>query len=228
MNYPNKSTDAHGAALATPIAQEIRRELLNCEPEAIPDERLVLMAQSGELEAFRALILRYERLVYGLARRITQDSSDADDVLQNVFFSVFRHLRDFEGKARFQTWLTRITINESILWLRRGQRRKALSLSGPEDPREPVPEIPSREESPERLHARTELRSILLGAISSLPRDYRIVFRLRTIDELSTEETARLLNMKKSAVKTRLLRARLLLRGKHAAWERTARKGESD
>ncbi len=175
---------------------------------------LVAAAKQGDGSAFTELVRRYERKIFRLAQNITQNREDAEDAMQEAFLKAYTHLDKFQGDSRFYTWLVRITVNEALMKLRK-RRPGEFSLDEPvetesEDlrPREVADWGPS----PEQRFARSQLNEILTGAIEKLDPDFRIVFVLRDIEELSTEETARLLGLSVPAVKSRLLRARLRLR----------------
>lgn len=177
---------------------------------------LVQKAKAGDVEAFSELIERYERKIFRLARNITQNQEDAEDVLQDVFLKAFTHLTGFEGNSKFYTWLVRIAVNESLMKLRKRKADKEVSLDEPVDTgeEEVVREVAVWENTPEQRFSQTEIRGILDRSIAELEPIYRTVFQLRDVDELSTEETAEALDLSIPAVKSRLLRARLQLREK--------------
>jgi RNA polymerase sigma-70 factor (ECF subfamily) len=177
---------------------------------------LVMQAQSGDVRAFSQLVNQYERKIFRLARHITQSQEDAEDVLQETFLKAYEHLPDFQRQSKFYTWLVRIGVNESLMKLRKRKLGKTVSLDQQIDTGEETiaREIAVWDENPEERYSREELRKILEEAVESLPPIFRTVFVLRDIDELSTEETANVLNISISAVKSRLLRARLQLRDK--------------
>ena len=184
-------------------------------PAAAPDDEAVLVAaaRQGNLEAFEELVRRYESRIFRLAYNITQNREDAEDVTQEAFLKGFEHLPEFHGDSRFYTWLVRIAVNEALMKLRR-RRPNELPLDEmieTEDdliPREIVDWGPT----PDQRYEQAELQRILADAIARLEPPYRVVFQLRDIEELPTEETARLLGLSVPAVKSRLLRARLKLR----------------
>ncbi|MHB8540266.1 MAG: sigma-70 family RNA polymerase sigma factor [Candidatus Acidiferrales bacterium] len=175
----------------------------------------VAAAKAGDVAAFEELVNRYERKIFRLAQHITQNTEDAQDVSQEAFLKAFEHLSDFQGNSRFYTWLVRIAVNQALMKLRK-RRTKDVSLD--EDietddnfmPRE----IEDWGPSPEQHFAQDELAGILSRVIGELDPAFRLVFQLRDIDELSTEETAEALGLSVPAVKSRLLRARLKLREK--------------
>jgi RNA polymerase sigma-70 factor (ECF subfamily) len=177
---------------------------------------LVAQAQGGGVEAFTELVIRYEGNIYRLARHITQNPEDAEDVLQETFLKAYEHLADFQGHSKFYTWLVRIAVNQSLMKLRKRKSDASVSLDDPYDTGEEsmVREIAVWEPNPEQTYSQEEVRAILSKAVESLPPSFRAVFALRDIEELSTEETAVALNLSIPAVKSRLLRARLRLREK--------------
>jgi RNA polymerase sigma-70 factor, ECF subfamily len=178
---------------------------------------LVQQAKAGSLEAFTELVNRYDSKILRLAKHITQNQEDAEDVLQEAFLKAFTHLDRFEGGSRFYTWLVRIAVNESLMKLRKRRTGKEVSLdepveSGDGDVQNLVREIAVWDDTPEKRYSQAEIRGILDGAVESLEPIYRTVFVLRDVEELSTEETAEALDLTVPAVKSRLLRARLQLR----------------
>jgi RNA polymerase sigma-70 factor (ECF subfamily) len=179
------------------------------------ESALVDRAQRGDLEAFESLVNRYERKIFRLAQNITQNKEDAEDVMQEAFVKAYQHLPDFQRNSRFYTWLVRIAVNQALMKLRK-RRPNVVSLDQElETQDDSVPrDVKDWGPSPEQRFEQTELRGILDAAIAELDPNYRIVFQLRDIEELSTEETADALDISVPAVKSRLLRARLRLRQK--------------
>ena len=181
------------------------------------EAQLVQQARDGDLEAFTQLVNRYDSKILRLAKHITQNQEDAEDVLQEAFLKAFTHLDRFEGGSRFYTWLVRIAVNESLMKLRKRRNGKMVSLDEPVetgDDQSLVREIAVWDDTPESRYTQTEMKTILDQAIESLEPIYRTVFVLRDVEELSTEETAEALDLTIPAVKSRLLRARLQLREK--------------
>jgi RNA polymerase sigma-70 factor (ECF subfamily) len=185
------------------------------QPHALPSQVvkedepvLVAAAKAGDISAFETLVGRYERKIFRLTQNITQNREDAEDAMQEAFLKAFEHLQEFQGNSRFYTWLVRIAVNQALMKLR---KRRPNQVSLDED-------IDTGEEdwgpSPEDRYEQRELGGILEGVISELEPSFRIVFQLRDIEELSTEETAEALGLSVPAVKSRLLRARLKLRQK--------------
>lgn len=177
---------------------------------------LVEKARAGDRDAFAALVSHYERKVYRLAKHITQNEEDAEDVLQEAFLKAYEHLDGFKGDSKFYTWIVRIAVNESLMKLRKRKSDRSVPLDEPLDTGEDtlVREIAVWDEDPEQQYSREELGRILDEAVQSLRPAFRTVFVLRDIEELSTEETAEALGISVPAVKSRLLRARLQLREK--------------
>jgi RNA polymerase sigma-70 factor (ECF subfamily) len=177
---------------------------------------LVDRARQGDPEAFSSLVTRYERRIYRMARQITQNDEDAEDVLQDTFLKAYEHLKSFQGQSKFYTWLTRIAVNESLMKLRKRKSDRTVSLDDNIETEEEsiVREIAVWDGTPEDRYGQDELRAILDDAIRSLKPIFRTVFVLRDVEELSTEETAEMLGLSIAAVKSRLLRARLQLREK--------------
>lgn len=184
------------------------------QPAYSDEGALIARARAGDTAAFTQLVERYERKIYRLARHITQNDEDAEDVLQDSFLKAFQHLKDFQEQSRFYTWLVRIAVNESLMRLRKRKPGRFVSLDEEIDTGEETVarEIAVWDDNPEQRYSQQELREILMQAVDSLSPIFRTVFILRDIDELSTEETARALNISVPAVKSRLLRARLELR----------------
>jgi RNA polymerase sigma-70 factor, ECF subfamily len=177
---------------------------------------LVSRAKSGDMSAFSELVRHYDRRVFRMAKQITQNDDDAEDVLQETFLKAYTHLDDFQGNSKFYTWLVRIAVNEALMKLRKRRSDRTVPLDEPIDTGEDevVREIAVWDENPEQQYSRDELGTILDEAVQSLKPAYRTVFILRDIEEMSIEETAEALNLSISAVKSRLLRARLQLREK--------------
>jgi len=176
---------------------------------------LVAAAKAGDLSAFETLVSRYERKIFRLTQNITQNREDAEDAMQEAFLKAFEHLGEFEGNSRFYTWLVRIAVNQALMKLRR-RRPNVVSLDDEIDTGEDMMprDVEDWGPSPIERYEQTELSGILSRVISELDPPFRIVFQLRDIEQLSTEETAEALGLSVPAVKSRLLRARLKLRQK--------------
>jgi RNA polymerase sigma factor (sigma-70 family) len=181
--------------------------------EKISDAVLVAAVKRGDTQAFEHLFLRHQQKVLLLVQRITKNREDAEDVAQESFHKAFLHLDDFEEKARFSTWLTRIAINEAYMLLRR--RRKMFDLL----PENPDDEMAARTEAfvdrnpnPEESCWQRERSSLLSKAINRLSPKIRKTIRLRDLEERSVEETAHMLGTSKAAVKARVFHGRRKLR----------------
>ncbi len=170
--------------------------------------------RAGDRAEFARFVEAYSGIVYRLALKILVNPQDAEDVLQETFIKAFRHLADFDGRSKLSTWLYRIATNEALMVLRR-RKINPLSIDEPDDDaqdeQEPM-QIMDWCCLPEGEMMSAEARKYLDSAIDRLPYSLRVVFLLREIEGLSTQETADVLNLSETAVKTRLSRARLRLR----------------
>lgn len=188
-------------------------------PPPSDEGELVAQALAGDLRAFETIVQRYESRVFRLARRMMGNDADAEDVLQETFLKVHTKLHQFQGQSRLYTWIVRIAVNQALMKLRT-RRQNVLSLD--EDvPGEAGPmarEVADWHPNPEEQYQKAELGAILQRGLDALAPPYRIVFQLRDVDELSTEETAETLGLSAAAVKSRLLRARLQLRERLARY----------
>jgi RNA polymerase sigma-70 factor (ECF subfamily) len=195
-------------------------------PTGFDESGLVAQAKAGDQNAFSELVNRYERKIYRLAKNITQNDEDAEDVLQDAFLKAYTHLDNFKGDSKFYTWIVRIAVNEALMRLRKRKTDRTVPLDEPVELGEETVtrEIAVWDDNPEQRYSQEEWRRILDEAVDGLKPDFRTVFVLRDIEELSTEETAETLGISVPAVKSRLLRARLALREKLTRQFR--RKGE--
>lgn len=179
---------------------------------------LVHRARSGDHEAFATLVRQYERQIYRLALNITRDPAEAEEVLQEAFLKAYVNLKSFQGDSRFYTWLVRIAVNEALMKLRK--QRSAPAMVALDEPitdgedNEVRRDLARWGDNPEQRLGKVEIGELVRGAIDALELPYRMVVMLRDIEELSTEETAKTLGLSIPAVKSRLLRARLMLRNK--------------
>ena len=195
-------------------------------PTLVDESELVSRAQTGEDEAFSELVSRYQNKIYRLAKNITQNNEDAEDVLQEAFLKAYSHLKGFQRNSRFYTWIVRIAVNEALMKLRKRRSDRTVPLDEPVETGEEAVtrEIAVWDDNPEQRYSHEEMQQILDDAVEDLKPDFRTVFVLRDIEELSTEETAETLGISIPAVKSRLLRARLALREKLT--RKFKRKGE--
>jgi len=179
---------------------------------------LVERALARDADACRLIIKTYNQRLYRLARSILRNDSEAEDVLQEAYIRAFTHLDTFRGEAALATWLSRIVINEALGRLRKRRRRLAAEGDGQRDTSVPhgasiIPfPLGASEADPERTMAQRQILDLIERATDALPEIYRTVFVARVIEGLSMEETAELLTIKPETVKTRLFRARRLVR----------------
>jgi RNA polymerase sigma-70 factor (ECF subfamily) len=184
------------------------------EPEPA-DTALVERVRRGDAPSFALLMRRYNQRLYRVARAIMRDDCEAEDVLQHAYLVAYAHLHQFEGRAAFSTWVTRIVINHALL--RQRQRRRARDLRA--DPQQPDWRSgTSGLHSPEDQLSRVELARLLESAIEALPELYRAIVVLREIDGLSLQDAAACLSISEPAARVRLHRARSLLR--EDLWQR--------
>jgi RNA polymerase sigma-70 factor (ECF subfamily) len=175
----------------------------------------VELLKAGDRREFARLVDKYSNSLYRLALKMLGNPGDAEDVLQNTFLQVFQHLRNFEGRSSLPTWLYRIATNEALMFIRKRRPEIAFSDITREDEVEADYEPAQFTDwghLPEEELLSAETRAVLDGAIQNLPEILRIVFVLRDIEGLSIRETSQVLDLTETAVKTRLLRARLRLR----------------
>jgi len=178
------------------------------------DAVLVATTKTGDTRAFELLVERHERMIFSLARRITGNREDAEDVVQQSFQKAFIHLKKFEGESLFSTWLTRIAINEALMLLRRKRGSRELSIDDSIAGEEVLfaLEIPDSGQSPEDNYSQRERQRILSAALNELPHRTRRAIQLRELDERSTKETARIMGISVGAVKARVFHGRRKLR----------------
>lgn len=179
------------------------------------DAQLVNEFSAGSTAAFEELISRYASKAFSLSLRLTKNQEDAEEVLQDVFVTVYRKIKSFQGKSSFSSWLYRITVNSAFMKLRKRKQDRSISME----------ELPAHIQkaltTPANLHHETEIVTLrhelgaaLEDAISKLPAEYRPVFVLRDVDGLTSREVGKILNLTIPAVKSRLHRSRLMLRRK--------------
>lgn len=174
------------------------------------DEDLVRRVRAGDTATFEVLMRRHNQRLYRVARGILRNHADAEDVLQQAYLNAYAHLHQYEHRGSFAGWLTRIAVHEAFARHRRRAEAAAMESivgNGPSD------RIPSPSLDPEQAALSSELRRDLETSIDSLAETYRPVFVLREVEGLSTSETAEALGLSEDVVKTRLRRARAMLRG---------------
>jgi len=180
----------------------------------ISDVGLVDLFKGGEITAFEEIISRYEAKVMNLALRFTRNQEDAEEVMQDVFTTVYRKIDGFRGQSAFSSWLYRIVVNAAFMKLRKKKQSQTVSM---EDLAPAVKQYCMERESVTNTHSYNitvtrELQEVLQRAIDKLPDQYRAVFVLRDVDGLSNQETGEILDLSIPAVKSRLHRSRIMLR----------------
>ena len=183
-----------------------------------PDDDLALVhaIRGGDVAAFEQLVKRYDSKLLRIARNVTHNSEDAEEAVQEAFLKVYQKLDQFQGHAKFSTWLIRITLNESLMKLRK-QRATLKQLvdndvDADSDSERRQFDVADWVPNPEMLYRASEFREILITSLQRLSPALKVVFVLRDIEEHSLRETSEILNLTETAVKTRLSRARLQLR----------------
>jgi RNA polymerase sigma-70 factor (ECF subfamily) len=174
------------------------------------DEELVRWVLTGEKSCFEVLMRRYNRRVYRAARAILRDDSEAEDVVQDGYVRAYQHLDQFEGRASFSTWLTRIVVHEALARIKR--RRRMEEIDSMDEARKDRVDALTSSATPEQAASAAEVHSLLESSIDALPDSYRHVFVLREVEEMDTRETAECLGISEDNVKMRLHRARAQLR----------------
>ena len=177
------------------------------------DAELVAQAQDGKLEAFEELVRRHTQLIYRTLMAMLGNPADAQDSLQDTLLRAFKHIGGFQGRSKFSTWLVSIARNTALQRLRGRKNVESLDEPEREDEGDFRPrQVRSWADNPEQLHSKSEIQQLVEAGILGLPAKYRVVVVLRDIEQLSTDEVARELGLGVPAVKTRLLRGRLMLR----------------
>jgi len=162
--------------------------------------------------AFEAVMRQHNGRLFRVARAILKDDTEAEDALQDAYLEAYRHLGEFRGDAQLSTWLTRIVVNQSLMRLRRQKReRVVVPFDGPEE-REEVDVADENAEPPSSAAMRAEVRRLLERRIDELPIAFRTVFVMREVEDMTVDETAECLGIPPATVRTRLFRARSLLR----------------
>jgi RNA polymerase sigma-70 factor (ECF subfamily) len=181
----------------------------------VSDEKLVERFRKGDRASFEELISRYSEKAYGLASRMCRNPEDAEEVLQDVFTTVYRKLEKFEGKSSFSSWLYRITVNAALMKLRKNRQNKSVLFDDalPAEGHTLLLQTPEGDHG-DHITLRREVSLALEEAIRKLPEEYRPVFILRDVDGLTSKEVGKILGLTIPAVKSRLHRSRLMLRRK--------------
>lgn len=206
--------------------------MLKPQKRTSPEPDLVARLQAGEEDAFEALLTRYQRRIYRLAMHVTRNREDAEEVVQDTFLSAYRKIGDFDSRAAIGTWLYRIAMNAALMVLRRRRPEPHLIIeeelprfTGDGGHARPVADWSDRPDDP--LLAQ-ELRQVLREAIAALPPIYKAVVVLRDIEGLSNQEVAEVLGATVFAIKSRLHRARLVLRQRLGGYVESGREVTGD
>lgn len=178
--------------------------------EGWSDEEIVSRVREGETALYEIIVRRYNQRLYRVARAILRDDSEAEDVMQDAYVRAFQYLHQFEGRAPFSTWLTRIAVHEALARLRARQRMQP--FDEPEEHGEVEMTIAEKSLDPEQETSRVEMARLLEEELLLLPQQYRAVLMLRDVEGLSTAETAETLGLSEENVKVRLHRGRSMMR----------------
>jgi RNA polymerase sigma-70 factor (ECF subfamily) len=183
------------------------------DPFESDDARVAGRVAAGDHAAFHALMRRYNRRLYRLARATLRDDAEAEDALQDAYVLAYRRIGQFRGEAALGTWLSRLVLNECLGRLRRSARRDNIVpiVTAPMDP-DLDAQCPSPSETPDRAAGRAEVRRLIERKLDELPEAFRVVFVLRCVEELTVEETSACLGLPEATVRSRHFRARALLR----------------
>src|SRR5262245_50029753 len=182
--------------------------LVDTANTGLSDEEVVRRVINGERALFEILMRRYNQRLFRVTRAIVTNDLEAEDIIQDAYVRAYEHLNQFEGRARFSTWLTKIAVYEAYARVRRVDHQKVDRLSSLEDQ---GLDLKSKGRNPEQQIYDGELKMLLEKAFDALTDDYRTVFMLREIEGLSTAETAECLDISEENVKIRLHRARAAL-----------------
>jgi RNA polymerase sigma-70 factor (ECF subfamily) len=188
--------------------QSLNRRWTRPAPQTPADEELVASIRRGETAAFEKLMRRYNQRLFRAARGLLRNDEEAEDVVQDTFVRAYRHLDQFEGRASFATWLTRIAVHEALARLKQARRFE----SADNDQEGRMLRVESSRPGPEQETGSAELRSVLRAAVDALPEELRSVFVMREVEGMSTLEAAEVLQISSEAVRVRLHRARAALR----------------
>ncbi len=178
---------------------------------SIDEAAIVRRVAGGDRTAFEVLMRRYNRRLYRLARASLHDEAEAQDALQDAYLNAFRSIGQFRGDSQLSTWLSRLVINECLGRQRRSNRRQNVIPIVSSDA-ETVARVADDGDLPDKAAGRAQMRVVLERKVNELPDIYRVVFVLRSVEELSVEETARCLDLTEETVRSRHFRAKSLLR----------------
>ncbi|MCB0333519.1 MAG: sigma-70 family RNA polymerase sigma factor [Bdellovibrionales bacterium] len=196
--------------------------------EGKTDLELIEEFKGGNQAAYEVLIERYSEKAFHLASRMCRNQEDAEEVLQDVFVTVFRKITGFEGKSSFSSWLYRVTVNSSLMKLRKRKQNRCVLMEEALSAEDHSLLLRTKEEhDTDTIALRKEVSEALQIAISKLPDEYRPVFILRDIDGLTSREVGKILGLSIPAVKSRLHRSRLMLRKKLTTFYREYSSGDA-
>jgi RNA polymerase sigma-70 factor (ECF subfamily) len=179
--------------------------------QSLTDEEVVARVLAGDVASFEILMRRHNQRLYRIGRAILRNDSEAEDVMQEAYVNAYQHLGQFAGRAKFSTWLSRIAVNEALARRRSLGKEEELGTVTDENGNE-MERFSSPAPSPEKQASSAEMNRLLEAAIESLPDAYRAIIVLRDLEEMDTAEAAEVLAISEENVKTRLHRARALLR----------------
>lgn len=190
----------------------VYRKKITSETQELTDEEIVQRVLGGEGFLFEILMRRHNQRLYRVARSVLRNDGEAEDVIQDAYVRAFSHLNQFAGRSKFSTWLTKIALHEALA--RRSEKHRFIDPENGMERGDGMQEFESKTDNPENHLLRREMVAIMESAIDSLPEKYRLVFMLREVEGLNTEESSVCLGVGEEAVKSRLFRARSMLRRK--------------
>jgi RNA polymerase sigma-70 factor, ECF subfamily len=196
------------------LPQKMSIQVKSADPAESREQELIRRVQAGEKQVFYELVKPYERRIYSAAFAILRNEAEAEDAAQEAVLKALTHVQQFRADARFSTWLTQIAVNEALMKRRKAHKEimEPIGEREEDDGTYTPRDFADWREIPSEVLERKEVRQKLADALSALAEKYRKVFVLRDIQHLSIEETAEALGISRASVKTRLLRARLMLR----------------
>jgi len=187
-------------------------KLSECQPSADVDLPMLDRVLAGDAQAFEELVHLYEERVFRITMAVTGNHEDAEEAMQSAFLKVYRNLSGFHRTAKFSTWLTRIAINEGLQTRRRQKRMESIDEVTSGEEMVLPKQLQDWHDNPEKLYSKEQMREIVETAIQSLTPMYREIFVLRDVQGLTTLEAAEALGIAVATAKSRLLRARLIMR----------------
>jgi RNA polymerase sigma-70 factor (ECF subfamily) len=201
-----------------------------CVSDPAGERTLVVAAKNGDEQAFENLFKRYQRRTLAVVLRYTRVVEDAEDIVQQSFYKAFVHLCQFQGESSFSTWLTRIAINEALMFLRHIRLTREVSINSIDDAEgsPAILEKPDPNPNPESRYSQREEVRILSKAVRNLRPGLRTTIVLKELRELSASETACRMGLSVAAVKTRIFRGKRELRQELASYPKPTRKPRTD